>query len=283
MAKGVTRAGAARSGRTTAAAHEANAANAANAAHGRYGIRARATVLVGGLRGFSDLGRHLDAATTVDVLQEFLVAAADIAVAHRAAIESVDGERFVFLFESGGARRDDCVRAVRTGLAVQRAFLGLCNRWQREERLKGASLALTIGIGTGKLVVSQIENLPGVHTVSFGEPLTRANRLAQGARRAEVLVDEATYSGARRQLGREVVFSSRELPLRARDTLIAYGVRYQRAGLHIVEQRVVTDPVCGRSMASSAAVERRRYAGEVFSFCSSECAERFTGDPTSWL
>lgn len=254
-------------------------------------VRARATLLVGEIRGFCHLARRVEPDVAVRLLQDFYVAAADIAVAHRATIDRVVGDTFVLLFQtpgapggqSGGHRRDDASRAVRCGLALQRAFLSLRNRWEREAVLRGGQLGLALGIGSGQIVLAELQGVPGVHSVPFGEPLTRATRLCQNARPADVLIDEETFTAARRQLERDVVFASREIAPRGREALGAYKAQLRKAGLRMVSRREATDPVCGRELTPRSSTERREYGGTVFHFCSPQCAERFADDPTSWL
>lgn len=249
----------------------------------RSWVRARATVLVGEIRGFTQLTRRIDPEHSVRLLEEFYRSATDVAVAHRATIERVVGDGFVLLFESGAARREDGARAVRTGLALQRAFLALRNLWERDGLLRGGQLGLSVGIGSGSMVLAELDGVPGIHSVPFGEPLARASRLCQGGRAADVLLDEETFSACRRALEREVVFTSREVGVRGRDAVTAYKAQLRKAGLRVVSHRAVSDPVCGQVLSAKRTTERREYGGAVFHFCSRECAERFTDDPGSWL
>ncbi len=249
----------------------------------RSWVRSRATVVVGEFRGFARLTRRIEPEVAVQLLQEFYEAAVDVAVASRATIDRVVGDTFVVLFETGAGRREEGARAVRTGLALQRAFLALRNHWERDGLLHGGQLVLTIGIGTGPMVLAELDGIPGAHAVPFGEPLSRAARLSQGARAAEVWIDEETYTGCRRSLEREVVFTSREISVRGRDAVTAYKAQLRKAGLRMVSQRVVTDPVCGAGIAPRRATQRREYGGAVFHFCSAECAERFADDPPNWV
>lgn len=250
---------------------------------GRSSVRARATLIVGELRGFSTIAKRLEPETAVAVLQEFYGALADVSVAHAAAIERVVGDVFVVVVDATGPRRDDSVRGVRAALDLQRAFLALRNRWQREETLRGGCLGLALGVATGPLVLAELEGVPGVHTVPFGEPLSRANRLCQGARVADILIDEMTYATSRRALERDVSFTSCEVTARSREIVPAYRAQMQRAGLRVVSKHAEQDPVCGNELHPRAATPRQIYGESTFFFCSEECASRFADDPESWL
>lgn len=256
---------------------------ASASASARSCARTRASIVVGELRGFSYLARRIDPEVAVGLLQAFYRAVSDVAVAHRATIDRVAGDGFVLLFQSSGPRRDDGVRAVRTALALQRAFLALRNRWERDGALRGGQLCLATGIGSGLMLLAELEGVPGVNAISCGEPLTRAMRLCQHARASDVLVDEETYLGVRRALEKETVFTSRELSVRGRDALTAFKVQLRKAGLTVVGRTPATDPVCGQPVMPSRSSPSRTAAGERFHFCSVECAERFAAEPANWI
>ena len=55
----------------------------------RAATRLRACVVIAGLRGFDQLSAHLEPKRVVALLQEFVGAMADVAVAHRAVIDAV--------------------------------------------------------------------------------------------------------------------------------------------------------------------------------------------------
>lgn len=247
-------------------------------------VRARATLLVGELRGFSHLARRIDAEVAVRLLQEFYAATADVAVAERATIDRVVGDTFILLFQAQpGGRRDEGARAVRCGLAMQRAFLALRNRWERDGLLRGGQLGLALGIGSGQIVLAELRGVPGVHSVPFGEPLSRATRLCQHARAADVLLDDETFAVARRLLERDVAFTARDISARGRDALPAHKAQLRKAGLRVVSRRDAIDPVCGAALVVDSATARHDHGGTVHHFCSTQCADRFAGDPASWL
>jgi len=240
--------------------------------------RVRAAVLIGDLRGFTRLSSRLDAESAVALFEEYLTMMADAAVAHQASIEHIVGDGIVLLFRPAGSRRDDSVRAVRTGLAMQRGFLALRNRWLREGRPMGGRLGLAVGVATGEVIVTDLLGTPDHLATPIGEPLSRAARLCAGARGADVLVDQATFSGAHVALDREATFGAQDVALRNRGVLAAYRVQTRRAGLHVVSRGVVLDPVCGAAIAARQASMRRVREGETYYFCSRACANRWERD-----
>jgi class 3 adenylate cyclase/YHS domain-containing protein len=241
--------------------------------------RVRAAVLIADLRGFTRLSSRLEPEAAVTLFEEYLTMLADIAVAHQASIEHIVGDGVVLLFRPAGSRRDDSVRAVRTGLALQRGFLASRNRWLRETRPLAGRLTLAVGIATGELIVTDLlGGAPNHLATPMGEPLSRASRLCARARGAEVLVDQATFSGAHVALDREATFGAQDIVLRNRVLLAAYRAQARRAGLHVVSRGISFDPVCGARVAPRQASMRRVRDGETYYFCSRTCADHWDRD-----
>lgn len=177
-------------------------------------------------------------------------------------------------------RRHDAARAVSTALDMQRAFLALRNRWLREGVAPGVELGLGIGISSGDVVVAQMGVAGAEHTI-VGEAIEMAGHLGIAAPRGEILIDESTYRPASTALDGQVVFTSRELTLKNRKQIAAYRAQRTRAGLRIVPQREVPDPVC-RIFVSPRRAVRRQMHGRTYYFCSVNCAKRFEADPDAF-
>jgi len=261
------------SGRTTAAPP---AAGPSPRLRGKTIRRVRAAVLVADLRGFTRVSSRLEPEAAVALFEEYLTMLADVAVAHQASIEHIIGDGVVLIFRPAGSRRDDSVRAVRTGLALQRGFLALRNRWLRDARPMSGRLALAVGVASGEVIVTDLlGGAPDHLATPMGEPLSLAARLCAGARGAEVLVDQATFSGAHVALDREATFGAQDIALRGRGVLAAYRALARRAGLHVVARGVSLDPICGARVAPRQASMRRVRDGETYYFCSRTCANRW--------
>jgi class 3 adenylate cyclase/YHS domain-containing protein len=238
------------------------------------GVRLRASVLIADLRGFTRLSARLEPAEVVGLLQDFFTATTDVAVANRAGIDRLIGDAVMLVYGLPRPRRDDPVRAVRTALDLQRAFLALRNRWLKEGRAVGREVGLSIGVASGDVIVASLGAGARPESATIGEAVKAATRLCAGARLAESLLDEATYSAVCGPLDREVVFTSREVSSKSRDSLSGYRVQSRRAGLHVVPPRPVIDPVCQAQLTPSGAV-RRQFRGQTHYFCSQTCARRY--------
>lgn len=242
----------------------------------RSGVRVRACVVVARVRKLTELAARLEPPRVVRLLEEFYATMTDLAVGQRAVIDTLLGEAIVVLYGVPSPRRDDPLRAVRTAVDMQRAFLALRNRWLARGEEGISQLGLAIGVAAGEVLIASLR--PGVwpDCTAVGEPVNTAAELCAAARGGETLLDEAAHASTFVRLEGELVFTSRTLGGRGRNARMVYRVGAQRAGLRVVPPRPVVDPVCGADVDPRRAVrERDSY------FCSAACARRFAGDRDS--
>jgi class 3 adenylate cyclase len=247
------------------------AAAAGRAGAARSGVRVRACVVVARVRELTHLAARLEAPRVIRLLEEFYATMTDIAVARRAMIDTLLGEAIVLLYGIPVPRRDDPLRAVRTAVEMQEAFLALRNRWIAAGEGVDA-LGLSIGVAAGEVLIATMR--PGLwfDCTAVGEPVHVAADLCALARGAETLIDEAAHASVSVRLEDELRFAARPLGGRARAARLAYRVRPQRAALRVVPPRPLIDPVCGAAVDPRGAVRD----GERY-FCSAACARRFAG------
>lgn len=220
-------------------------APARRAAAARAATRLRACVVIASLRGFDQLSAHLEPRRVVALLQEFVGAMADVAVAHRAVIDAVLGDGVLLLYGVPAPRRDDPVRAVRAAAALQRTALALRNRWLAAGETRAAALGLAVGVAAGEVLIADLRAEGGRPNTPVGEPVRRAERLCALARGGETLVDEATYASAGARLDGELTFTPRPLATRGRAPQGAYRAQARRAGLLVVPRRAAAAPLAG--------------------------------------
>ena len=235
----------------------------------RNGVRVRACVVVARVRGLAEVAARLEPPRVVRLLEEFFATMTDVAVAQRAAIDTLLGEAIVVFYGMPVPRRDDPMRAVRTAVAMQRAFLSLRNRWlaRREEGV--AQLGLAIGVAAGEVLIASLRPGAWLDYTAVGDPVNNAAELCGAARGGETLLDEAAHASVFVRLEGELRFTSRTLGGRGRNARMAYRVSPQRGGLRVVPPRPMLDPVCGSEVDPRNAVrEQDRY------FCSAACARR---------
>jgi class 3 adenylate cyclase len=242
----------------------------------RSGVRVRACVVVARVRKLTELAARLEPPRVVRLLEEFYATMTDLAVGQRAVIDTLLGEAIVVLYGVPSPRRDDPLRAVRTAVDMQRAFLALRNRWLARGEEGISQLGLAIGVAAGEVLIASLRPGTWPDCTAVGEPVNTAAELCAAARGGETLLDEAAHASTFVRLEGELVFTSRTLGGRGRNARMVYRVGAQRAGLRVVPPRPVVDPVCGADVDPRRAVrERDSY------FCSAACARRFVGDRDS--
>ncbi len=207
--------------------------------------RLRACVLVTRLRAFEALGAQLEPQRVVALLQEFVAAVADVAVAQRAVIDLISGDTVRLLYGVPTPRRDDPVRAVRAAAALQRAVLALRNRWLSAGDQAVAALALAVGVASGEVVLADLSARGGHVGIPVGEPVGRAERLCAAAQGGETLVDEATCASAAARLDGDFVFTARAGGRGRTEWRGVYRVQARRAGLRVVPRRAAAGRFAG--------------------------------------
>jgi len=240
----------------------------------RPSVRVRACVVVARVRGLTQLAARLEPTRVVRLLEEFFATMTDVAVVQRAVVDVLLGEGIVLFYGVPVPRRDDPLRAVRTAVQMQRAFLALRNRWLAAGEEGVEQLGLAIGVAAGEVLVASVRPGAWLDCTVVGEPVHTAAQLCSAARGAETLIDEAAHASAAVRLEGELLFTSRTLGGRGRSGPIAYRVAPRRSGLRIVPPRPVIDPVCGSAVDPRHGV---REGGQYF--CSAACARRFVAAP----
>jgi adenylate cyclase len=202
-------------------------------------VRLRACVVVANLRGLTRIASRLEPPVVVRLLEEFYATMTDVAVAHRAMIDMLLGDALLLLYGMPSPRRDDPVRAVRTAIDMQRAFLALRNRWLARGDAGAASLAFCAGTASGEVLIASLRPSLWPDYTAVGEPVNMAVRLCGAARGGEHLVDEATYASVHTRLESEVQFTSRGVGGRGSEQRPAYRVQVHRPSLRVVPRRTV--------------------------------------------
>lgn len=147
--------------------------------------------------------------------------------------------------------------------AVLRSALRLCRAVEREPGF----LAVQAGIHRGR-VVERDGRL-------FGPPLNLTARLAAHARGGQILCSEPVAAIAREHPGVEARLVGEK---RFRNVSLPLTV-YELTRVSQLTQGAVTDPVCRMQLETGSAAATLLHEGEVYHFCSMECARRFAEAP----
>lgn len=244
---------------------------------------ASVSVLVAEMRAANGRGKGTPAARLPVALKDaYMGMMADMAVLHGATIASVSERGLVLLFGVARATDADPLSAVRAGLDIQRGSLALRNAWLRSARRASVVPGVIVGVATGDISLRKTRAGRRSAFSAAGAPLTRAARLTQTGRGGDIRTDAATQSRCAGDLEAEAVFSRSDGDFSLADCVHVYRCQARRARLRVLDGRPSTDPVCGATLDFSRAL-RRKLGERTFYFCSSSCADRFFGDPESFL
>jgi class 3 adenylate cyclase len=167
------------------------------------------------MRASTEFVHALDVDVLVQLMNEYIGAMTDVLFRYEGTIDRFDGDAVIAFFGAPEAHADDPVRAVRTGLEMQRAFAALLAQW-RERYSLPARLGIGVGIATGEVVVGNVGSAKRLHYTVSGLTANLAARLMAKAPAGALLLDETTW---------HVVQAPLDLPARVR----ARQPRYIRA------------------------------------------------------
>lgn len=240
------------------------------------------SILVAEMRGLDGRAQSAKGRLPVALRNAYMEMMADTAVLHGATIANVWEGGLVLLFGVARANDADPLSAVRAGLDIQRGSLSVRNAWMRTARRSTAVPGICVAVATGDISLrkTRLGRVPAFSVA--GAPLTRAARLTQTGRGGEIRTDAATQSRCAGELDSEAVFSRSDADFRLADCVHVYRCQARRARLRVLDGRSSTDPVCGAALDFGRAV-RRKFGDRTFYFCSCSCADRFLGDPESFL
>ncbi|MGN6301988.1 MAG: ATP-binding protein [Angustibacter sp.] len=152
------------------------------------------TVLFADLVDFTTLSRGLDAEDTRAVVAAYFDAWQQVITTHGGVVEKFIGDAVMAVFGLHHAREDDAHRAIRAALAMRDGLPEL-NR-ALDERY-GVTLAMRVGVDSGEVVVSTLDERSGTDFVVVGDTVNRASRLQSAAPVNAVLVSADAHRPAR--------------------------------------------------------------------------------------
>src|SRR5271156_5273916 len=170
----------------------------------RMGVRVRASGVVARIRGLTEVAAQLEPTRVVQLVEEFFTTMTDVAVGQQAMVGTFLGGAIVLFYGIPIPRRDDSLRAVRTAVEMQRAFLALRNRWLAAGQPDIARLGLAVGAAAGEVLVGSVRPDARLDYTAIGEPVNTAAALCAAAREAETLIDEAVHASASARLEGEM-------------------------------------------------------------------------------
>jgi class 3 adenylate cyclase len=200
------------------------------------------TVLFADFVGFTTLAEELDAEVLQELVSGIFEDLAEQAVAQDGTIEKFIGDAIFVIFGAPLAHEDDPQRALRTAIAMQRAFAEHAARAKKE---RGIELGLRIGIHTGMVVAGNVRSAAEYGVM--GDTVNTAARLQEAAPAGETYVTQATFRLTNREFTfREVgpvEMKGKERPV------LAYALTGERSDIRVAIE--LNAPLVGRWMELS--------------------------------
>jgi class 3 adenylate cyclase/tetratricopeptide (TPR) repeat protein len=152
------------------------------------------TVLFSDLMGFTSMSESMDMEDVRAALDVYFTRWREAIEAYGGVVEKYIGDAVMAVFGLHRAEEDDAERAIRAALAMRDELAGV-NAVLGPEY--GVELAMRVGIDTGDVVVSTLDDRPGQDFVVVGDIVNRASRIQSAAPRNGILISQDTYRHVR--------------------------------------------------------------------------------------
>lgn len=157
-------------------------------------VRCDLTVLFADIRNFTCFAERHEPEAVVEMLNQYLDVLVEIIFTYQGTLDKFLGDGLLALFGAPLPQPDHPLRAVQTGLGMQRAIADLNARRRRH----GAStLDIGIGINTGEAIVGNIGSEKRMEYTVVGDMVNVAQRIQARARGGEILVSDTTLARTR--------------------------------------------------------------------------------------
>lgn len=147
------------------------------------------TVLFADLVGFTAMSAALDPEDVRSIVNDYFARWHQAIDHHGGVVEKFIGDAVMAVFGLHRAREDDPRRAVRAALSMAADMPDLNAELKRRW---GVSLEMRVGIDTGEVVVSTLEERPGADFVAVGDVVNRASRLQGIAPAGRIVISADT-------------------------------------------------------------------------------------------
>jgi adenylate cyclase len=148
------------------------------------------SVLFADLRGFTPMSEKLPPKRVVEILNQYLAKMVGAVFETQGTLDKFMGDCVMAFWNSPVPQADHAVRAVRTGIALQRAVEAMRPLIEAEGFVPPK---VGVGINTGEAVVGNIGTVDRLEFTAIGDHVNLASRLKDLAAGGEILVGQATY------------------------------------------------------------------------------------------
>ncbi len=153
------------------------------------GHRQKITILFSDIRGFTRFSEAISPEKLVDVLNQYLAAAAEAILREEGTLDKFMGDAVMAIFNAPLAQADHALRAARAALAMRDAVVQVHKRLAKELRLHYG-----LGIHTGDAIVGNVGTTQQMNFTAIGDAVNLAKRLQENAAGGQILLSRATYA-----------------------------------------------------------------------------------------
>jgi len=154
------------------------------------GERAMITVLYADLRGSTSLAEKTDPELLVGFINHYLGQMTDVVLVHEGTLDKFVGDEVMALFGAPFPQTDHALRAIRVGLAMQKAHQTVIDIWQD----RGVDAPpIGIGIASGELTAGEMGSPQRTQYTVIGRAANLGARICSSAQGGQVLISQVTY------------------------------------------------------------------------------------------
>ena len=151
--------------------------------------RKEITVMFTDIAGFTRWSSTQDPVSIHRFLNEYFEAMTDIVFQHEGTIDKFIGDGLMVFWGDPVTQEDQADRAIRTGLAMQKALDGLRDTWKDRYQL---DISLRVGINTGSCTVGNLGSSRRLDYTTVGANVNLAQRLESQCPNGEILISART-------------------------------------------------------------------------------------------
>ena len=151
-------------------------------------IETEVTAIFCDICDFTNMSATMKPKDIVVLLNEYFPVMADVVFEHEGTLEKYIGDALLAVWGAPFTRADDVDRAVRAAIDMQRALIGLNERWAGKHEL-----AIHIGLNTGKVAAGNIGSARYIQYATIGDTTNVASRICNVASASEIIVSDSTF------------------------------------------------------------------------------------------
>jgi class 3 adenylate cyclase len=154
------------------------------------GERRVLSVLYADVRGSTSLAESTEPELLVGFINDYLGRMTDVVLENEGTLDKFVGDEVMALFGAPFPQEDHALRAVQTGLAMQKAHRDIMKKWRKA----GVDAApIGVGIATGELIVGEMGSHKRTDYTVIGRAANLGARICSVAQGGQVLISPTTY------------------------------------------------------------------------------------------